>query len=363
MNLDYNLKTPEERVALVNKILADKTSDDISWQYKKCISDYLLFTQDKSQTKKEQKEQDYPVVTKNREVTVNKRQVSFEEVVSNLENGEDGIYALITNDKNQIMDHKDPISEEDIEKVPMIKEHLDIIESLKNQFEKAKGYDRYLLKRQIIETWQQIYIIKAAFAGSPIKGRTPNQIKQMAHMDIDEYIWLDEDQIPQSDGKITLFNPTHVSFLLCYYSRLKQECYSDFQSDMFYLLLDLEQVAQEAIEERYPVLWSLLLWKVDGLTNEEIQEKMQREYGIVHNEQYFSTLWRRRIPKLISDQAKENYLMWYFTNKRYGKWKTCGKCGETKLAHQLFFSKNNSSKDGFYSICKQCRSKAQEKGD
>lgn len=363
MNLDFKLKTPEERVALVNKMLEGKTSDEISAQHMKFISDYLLFTQDKSQTKEEQKNQEYPVVTKNREVTVNKRQVSFEEVVSNLENGEDGIYALITNDKNQIMDRKEPLTEEDVNKVPLLREQLDVIDSLKAQFDKATGYDRYLLKRQIIETWQQIYIIKAAFAGSPIKGRTPNQVKQMAHINLDEYIWLDEKTMPQSDGRLTLFNPVHVSFLLCYYSQLKQETYSDFQSDMLYLLLDLEQTAQKAIEERYPVLWSLLLWKVDGLTNEQIQEKMQAEYGIVHNEQYFSTLWRRRIPKLISDQAKEDYLMWYFTNKKYGQWKTCGKCGETKLAHQLFFSKNNSSKDGYYSICKKCRSKSKERGD
>jgi len=47
--------------------------------------------------------------------------------------------------------------------------------------------------------------------------------------------------------------------------------------------------------------------------------------------------------------------MWYYLQKEKGKWKKCSRCGQVKLAHNKFFSKNNSSKDGFYSICKSCR--------
>ena len=43
--------------------------------------------------------------------------------------------------------------------------------------------------------------------------------------------------------------------------------------------------------------------------------------------------------------------------KEYGKWKRCSRCGEIKLAHKLFFSTNKGSKDGWYSICKECRNK------
>ena len=40
-----------------------------------------------------------------------------------------------------------------------------------------------------------------------------------------------------------------------------------------------------------------------------------------------------------------------------GKWKKCSRCGQIKLAHNNFFSKNKTSKDHFYSICKCCRNK------
>lgn len=230
-SLDYSLKTPEERVKCAEYVLANTPDENLRARYLNYISDYILFVADKNQTKKERKEE-HGIITKNRSVTVNKRQVSFEQIVSDLENGEDGIYALITNDKNQIMDHKTPLTEEDIAEVPGLKEHIDLINNLKEQFKTATGARKYSLKKQIIETWQQIYVLKASFKGSPIKGRTSNQVRTMARMTLDENITLDENMMPKSDAKISLINQAHISFLLCYYSQLKQECEDDLTSDM-----------------------------------------------------------------------------------------------------------------------------------
>lgn len=355
MRLNYELKTPEERIECVNQLLAETPSEQLTSRYLNYMSDYILFVAERNQTKKEH-EEEHPIVTKNREVTVNKRQVSYEEIVSSLENGEDGLYAMITDDKNQIMDQKEGISAQDIDKIPGLQESLNLIDSLKTQFQTATGPQKFSLKRQIIETWQQIYILKASHKNAPVRGRMSNQIKTMAHMDLREEVTLDENNMPQSNAVISLFNPAHISFLLCYYSQLKQESYDDFMSDMHFLLIDLEELAERTLAENYPVLWDLLIWKIDGCTNEEIQHLMESQYGIQHNEQYFSTLWRKRIPKLLAEQAQKEWLIWHYTNEEYGTWKKCGKCGEIKLAHPLFFSKN-TSKDGFYSICKECRSK------
>ena len=73
--------------------------------------------------------------------------------------------------------------------------------------------------------------------------------------------------------------------------------------------------------------------------------------------EYISSLWRNKIPKLIAEKAANDWLIWHFTMEEKGKWKRCSRCGQIKLAHNHFFSKNKTSKDGYYSICKDCRNK------
>jgi hypothetical protein len=53
------------------------------------------------QEKKERK-----ILTENRLVTINKRETSYEGLVSQFENGEDGIYNIISENKNQIFQPK-----------------------------------------------------------------------------------------------------------------------------------------------------------------------------------------------------------------------------------------------------------------
>ena len=92
IKLDYSLSTPEERNKLVEEILAE--TPDPSDKYLEILADYLVLCMEK-QEKKERS-----LLTENRMVTVNKRETSFEGLVSQLENGEDGIYNLITENKN-----------------------------------------------------------------------------------------------------------------------------------------------------------------------------------------------------------------------------------------------------------------------
>lgn len=357
MELDYSLTTPEERVTYVKNLL-DKTPPPYSNNVLTILADYILFVRDRNQTKKERTEEN-PILTPNREFTIDKRQISYEGLVDKLENGEDGIYNIIRNDKNQLLDPKDPINEEDIKNIPGIKECMDVIESLNKQIENAKGKRRKELQTTLIETWKQAYLIKGS-ALSIGHLKSANQIKTLASLSIPENIYLDEDKMPHSDMPLSLLNPEHISFLLCYYQLLKQESWEDLHGDMRWHLIDLEDLTEQALAEKYPLLYDIVIWKVDGLTNEQIQEEVLNKYGEYHSEQYYSSVWRKRIPKLISEQAQKNYVEWYYTNVEYGYWKKCSKCGEIKLGHPLFFAKN-SSKDGWYSQCKECKN-ASRKG-
>jgi hypothetical protein len=356
MIFDYSLKTPEERVEYCKEILKNSNPTTKELGY---MSDYILFTFDKNQTKKE-KRKERPIITKNRQVTIDKRQTSLETLIENLEMGESTLHNLIRNDKNQKLVTKDQITEEEIEVSPRLKENIKVIESLSKQFQTATGPKRYFLKKQIIETWQQIYILRAAMNPAPSTIKASNQIKTFAKMTIDEHTWLGSNGLPKSTGVINLYTPEHVSFLLCYYNQLKQECGDDLQSDMHFLLMDLERVTHNALAEHYPACYDLLIWKIDGLSNEQIIKKMEAKYGVRHTAQYYSSYWRKKVPKIIVKQAQKEWLEWYFTNKEYGSWRECGKCHKIKLEHPLFYSRNVHGRDGWYSICKDCRRVGEE---
>jgi hypothetical protein len=95
---------------LVEKILEECPNP--TSQYLETLADYLVLCMEK-QERKERK-----VLTENRMATVNKRETSFEGLVSQLENGEDGIYNMITNNKNIIFQPKVMITKKDVEEIP-----------------------------------------------------------------------------------------------------------------------------------------------------------------------------------------------------------------------------------------------------
>jgi hypothetical protein len=72
--------------------------------------------------KQEKAEGKRKALTENRQATINKREISFEGLAAQFENGEDGIYNLITNDKHVIFRPKMTITKKDIAEVPFMEE-------------------------------------------------------------------------------------------------------------------------------------------------------------------------------------------------------------------------------------------------
>lgn len=350
LRLDPKLKTPDERLSVVRQAAREHMTRS-QMEY---ATDYLLFTADARQTAKE-RDEEYPIVTKNRDVTVSKRQVSYEETIDGLSNGEDGIYSMIVNDKDAILDAREPISDADVENIPGIRENMEVIETLKSQFASATGRRKYSLKCQIISKYQELYTLKATYMGFPSRTKPPSQVHTLAKMAIPETVRLDDDGYPVSDAPITLLRRDHVFFLLKYYEVLKQDTYEDLSCDMRYLLMDLERLVDRTFADQ-PVLRDLVRWETQGYTGSEIVEMMRNEHNIVHTEQYYSVLWRSKVPKLLSEAAQKRWLIWHYTyeDPRSARWKICNTCGKVKLAHPFFFNRNTSS-DGFYSRCKCCR--------
>ena len=342
IKLDYSLQTPEERNQLVEKILEENPNP--SEAYLEVLADYLVLCMEK-QERKERK-----LLTDNRMATVTKRETSFEGLVSQLENGEDGIYNLMTENKNMIFQPKVTITKKDVEEIPCLKQLREAINYWEQKLKTSEGRDKFIIKKTIIELRKDQYIIKNAYR-KPIVPTKITRSRNFLPMDSD--FTFDEEGYVIPSG-VSFIDPKVVSTILCNYSSLKESAWGEFEKDIWFIMHDFDILADKALKD-YPLYEKIVEYKIDGLQNIDIQEKIQMEFGIKHSLEYISSLWRNKIPKIIASYAEDQFLDYYYLNKEKGKYKKCSRCGQIKLAHNKYFSKNKTRRDGFYSICKACR--------
>ena len=342
IKLDYSLKTPEERCKLVEQIVAE--ADKINNRYLEILSDYILGAVD---TK------DKTMITENRMATIGKRETSFEGLVSQFENGEDGIYELINeNNKNSLFKPKIEITEEDIAAIPELQDGVEAIKIWEKKLKTASGKDAYIAKKAIIDLHKDQYLIKSAFKNNVFTRGNGTKI----HKALNGKIEIDKNGNCTSWG-ITLIDPVVISTILCNYEELADSAkLAPPASDLWCLMDEFKKLLKNSLED-YPIYRALVWGKINKLQNQDIQKLLEEEHNVKYSVEYISSLWRNKIPELIADYAEEEYINWYFTFKEKGQYKKCNRCGKTKLAINRYFSKNKASKDGWYSICKECRNK------
>ena len=294
------------------------------------------------------------ILTPNRMVTVDKREISFQGFSENLENQESGIYNFITEaDKNILLTPKIQITEQDIQDIPPLAELRQAIDLIEKQKNAAVGRRKALLTKHLIEMRKDQYVIKNAFKQPVVVTKVIRNFGKKLHLN--ENITINEKGEPESDGLISLFNPTHISCLLCNYTNLKKELSGKIENDFYYLINDFEKLINKTLCGNYAIYLDLIKLKFKDKTSKQIAEVLLQKYGHTYSTEYISILWRKKIPKLLADKAKQDWIVWHYTFEEKGKWKKCSKCQEIKLAHPYFFTKNKTSKDGWYSICKCCR--------
>ena len=348
IKLDYTLENPEDRNKLVQQILEDNPNP--GERYLEILADYLVLCMEK-QEKKEKK-----ILTENRMTTVDKREVSFEGLVSQFENGEDGIYNLITNNKDIIFQPKVTITKKDIEEIQPLRQLKEAISIWEEKQKTASGKEAFIIKKTLIELRKDQYIIKNAYRKPIIPTKLIHSKQRIA---LDGTINLTSSGDIEYSG-FTFLNPEVCEVVLCNYSKLKEDSWDNFENDTWYMINDFEQLCDKALK-KYPLYMRIVEYKIDGMSNIDIQTALQVEFGIKHSVEYISSLWRNKIPKLIADTAEDEWLTWHYTIEEKGKFKRCSRCGQVKLAHNKYFSKNKTSKDGFYSICKVCRNAKSKK--
>lgn len=83
------------------------------------------------------------------------------------------------------------------------------------------------------------------------------------------------------------------------------------------MLVDFDRLCETALADK-PLYQDLITYKIDGLTNQQIQSTLAADYGIKHSIEYISCLWCNKIPKLIAETAIDEYLTWYYTTQERG---------------------------------------------
>lgn len=326
MQLDYTIESVEERLELVNKILEEEENPNLEY-----LANYLIIPIEKEERKQKK------ILTENRMVTIDKRETSFEGLVDKMESGENALYHIQKSDKNILFQPKAPITKKDYADFPELQQIKDAIAELKKLVPKT-GRDRYLIKKASIELYKDLYLAK--------KCLKPPVMPTM--------------QIGTKYGKqlagLSFQDVTVVEALLTHYSALKEDSWGHFNGDLWYIMQDFDNLLNKALSDN-PYYETIVRMKIDGRTNQEIKDELQMTLGLNPTPEYISTLWRNRIPKHIAEVAHREYLTWYYTYVKPGKWKRCSRCKTIKLANSFFFSKNKSSKDGWYSMCKECRNK------
>lgn len=347
IQLDYSIDSPEERNQLVKKILQENPNPPK--QYLELLSDYLVLCMEKQERKRKK------ILTENRMITVNSRETSFEGLAETLESGEDGIYNMMANDKRIIFKPKVSITKKDLEDIPFLQQLRTTIEQWEKDFKKTSGHLAYVMKSALIEMRKDQYVIKNAYR-KPIQLMAASRPKaRYSPILEDTTAEFDSHMKPVPSG-VSLLNPKTCSYILCHYAKLKDYSWDKLYSDLYHLMLDFDSISSLALGN-YPLYEEIVINKIDGLSNAEIQKNLIEKFGVRHSLEYISSLWRNKIPKLIASEAEHQFLQYYYLNLRKGYYKRCSRCGETKLAHTKYFSKNNTSKDGYYSVCKMCRNR------
>ena len=272
--LDYTLKTPQERNELVKKIIESASPEQLTPYYLDILGTYIVLAMDK----KEKKEK--LIQTPNRlKGTVYVRETSLQGLASSFEQGEDGLYNLITDDynKNIILTPKDPITQKDIDEIPELKALVEEIEKVEERFKKARGKNKYLLKKQIMEMHADKYIIRASHRPA-VKSMHLTKITN-GHINLDEKISVNDKGDVVVDGLISCTNPQHVTALLSNYTKLKEESWGKFD-DLYYQMDQLDDLIDQVFSSEENLIYmDIIIWKIDGLKNEIIRQKLIERYG------------------------------------------------------------------------------------
>lgn len=177
---------------------------------------------------------------------------------------------------------------------------------------------------------------------SPDSGKPVYEINSNTYYENEQGETVEVSTNAISMGDLKTYRPLLINF-----ADLWDKYEGNYNSDWYWLLWEFKQLMDKApLTDDERKVCSLLM---DAQSQKSIGDELNLSSTIVNR--MIST----SIPKKIHRTYLEETDDYVYTYKIKGKYKTCSKCGETKLiSNDRYFRKNPSSKDGFRSICKSC---------
>ena len=244
------------------------------------------------------------------------------------------------------------ITKEDLQKYSELKQLQDARNFLLTKVRTCSPQNRWRYNRFKNFLLNDMKIIKEILSGM-FEINSPGPYSTVYDFDCDTgYFDENDDYILISENKIELNKRKHLVEIIRFYVDLKE--INDVNKDIKYIINVLDEIINRTVN-RIELDFEcrlILYYKKQAKTNKEIS-KMLDLFGFNTSARRVSSLFRFIINELIEtwDLWKED---WIYTYKVKGNWKTCGKCGEIKLANEKYFNSDKSRKDEFFPYCKKC---------
>lgn len=223
-------------------------------------------------------------------------------------------------------------------------------------YRKINGEEWYAREKQKLNEKRKNYFPEALslnFIWNEIDN--PGHIIHSAHNRIPG--WSSFKWVEISENKVDLTNPSHVYQLLELYSSLKANSWENLNSDLKFLIWELEDYIEKANLSK--ARFHILVRKIDKVTNERIREELQEQFGLCYSDNYISTIYKQMICAKIAQAAQLSLDEFIYRNQP-DKFKICSTCGKTLLRDPRNFIKKQNSKDGLSARCKDCDKKLRD---
>lgn len=341
-SFDYNERSRPARVDAVRRSLSKNPKPTKAQM--SAMADYILCVSDRGSTPYERK-QEYPVLTRNRCVTIAKREMPVGSVSAEGMSSDDTLSSLSSDmppDSATVGKRQSNVQSQEADAMRRS------IDSLKAQADRASGKRRFELKRQVISQYRDLVV--AGESSNP----TPAPVAR-ASLPPDAPGLLDDDVVvdpvtllPHGRRGITMCDERCVLALMRDYTALKALSNGDARSDVSALLVDLEEAVDALYGDDEPMRLMVEL-KLKNATDADVAKVIGERLGVHRSASYWGARWSVHVPKAVADRARRLWLL-----RHWDRWKICTRCGRALPAHPMWFTRN-SSKDGYYSRCKECR--------